>query len=158
MASTPHTPPNSHGDPQGHESYEVSPRGPFVFLFFLAIALALIFAGLTGVQHLEVYLQQDAARKQALELTPGVVPQGHPLPPEPRLESTGDAAITAVRQRDQAILKNYAWDNADKTLVRIPVSRAIDIVVAAGKGVPAALPASGLAVATPSTQPLGGAP
>jgi hypothetical protein len=158
MASTPPTSSNSHGGPRGHESADVSPRGPFVFLLFLAVALAAIFAGLAGVDHLLAYLQESTARKQALELTPGVVPQGHPLPPEPRLESTGNAAITAVRQRDHNILTTYAWDDPSKTLARIPIQRAIDLVVAGGNGVPAALPANGLVVAPSATQPIGGAP
>jgi hypothetical protein len=157
MASTPHIPPDPHG-PGGHETADLSPRGPFVFLVVLMLALGAVFAGLYAIDHLLEQLREDNAARQAAELTPGVVPQGHPLPPEPRLESTGDAAITAVRDRDNKILTTYAWADSGKTLARIPIDRAIDLVVIAGKGVPATLPPNGLVIPRSSTQPVGGAP
>jgi hypothetical protein len=128
-----------------------------MFLLVLGLALVVICVGLAIVdQYLARF--RDSSARQANELPPGYVAQAHPAPPEPRLETTGDAVITAVRARDQKILTTYAWDDDARTLVRIPVDRAIDLVVAAGNGVPTTLPANGLVVAPSATRPTGGAP
>jgi hypothetical protein len=157
MASTPPTSSDPHGQPQRHESVEVNPRVPFLFMLILGLALAAIFAGLAVVDRF-LADRRDAAAAKTRDLPPGYVLPGNPLPPEPRLEVVGDAAITAVRQRDHDVLTTYAWDNPAKTLARIPVDRAIDMLVAAGNGVPTTLPADGLVTVSPATQPAGGAP
>ena len=54
------------------------------------------------------------------------------LPPEPRLEKTPVLDLRELREAEDQALDRYAWVDPNKGVVRIPVSRAIDILAQRG--------------------------
>jgi hypothetical protein len=60
------------------------------------------------------------------------------LPPEPRLQSAPVKDMDELRAREASVLTSYAWVDKRAGIVRIPIDRAIDIVV--GQGLPAPPP------------------
>jgi hypothetical protein len=54
------------------------------------------------------------------------------VPPEPRLEVDGVAALKAFRADEDALVNGYGWVDPEKGIVRIPVDRALDLVAKEG--------------------------
>jgi hypothetical protein len=54
------------------------------------------------------------------------------LPPAPRLQVTTAVDIEQLRQREEQALTTYGWVDKNAGVVRIPVSRAIDLIVERG--------------------------
>ena len=53
-------------------------------------------------------------------------------PPEPRLQPNPPMELKEFRAGEDAILNNYSWIDPDKGIVRIPVSRAMELVAKEG--------------------------
>lgn len=53
-------------------------------------------------------------------------------PPEPRLQVTPAQEILQLRASEEAILQQYGWVNAAEGIVRIPLERALDLLVERG--------------------------
>lgn len=53
-------------------------------------------------------------------------------PPEPRLQVTPATDLKKVRAEEDAALHSYAWIDPQSGLVRIPIDRAIDLLVERG--------------------------
>jgi hypothetical protein len=60
--------------------------------------------------------------------------------PEPRLQSTPIPDLKAARAEEDKLLNGYAWVDTKKGVVRIPVSRAIEVLTE--RGLPAYTPAA----------------
>jgi hypothetical protein len=75
------------------------------------------------------------ARTRATEAGPTPVEAERPrsaeqkLPPEPRLEIDPRASIARVRAEEDARLSTYGWVDKPAGLVRIPIDRAMDLMV-----------------------------
>ena len=54
------------------------------------------------------------------------------LPPGPTLEADPHAALVALRRSEDSILASYGWVNKDSGIVRIPVERAMTLLVEKG--------------------------
>ena len=54
------------------------------------------------------------------------------IPPEPRLQTDPPADMRELRARETATLHTYGWSNEQASTVRIPIERAIDLVVTRG--------------------------
>jgi hypothetical protein len=54
------------------------------------------------------------------------------VPPEPRLQTHPVEDLAALRAREDAALHGYAWVDRDAGVTRIPVERAIEILVERG--------------------------
>jgi len=52
------------------------------------------------------------------------------LPPAPQLEVTESEDLAAQRAAEQQILSSYAWVDREHSIVRIPISQAIDLLAA----------------------------
>jgi hypothetical protein len=52
-----------------------------------------------------------------------------PIPPEPRLQITPEADLAAYLQSQRQILNSYGWVSRDQGRVRIPIDRAMELVV-----------------------------
>ena len=52
--------------------------------------------------------------------------------PGPRLQSDPNEDMAALRAEENAALSSYAWLTPDKTLARIPIDRAMDLVLEKG--------------------------
>ena len=76
------------------------------------------------------------------------------LPPQPRLQADPGQDLRALRQRDEAILSSYAWVNEQKGVVRIPIERAMAVLLE--RGLPVGSAPSPLGSASAATPPAKG--
>jgi len=53
-----------------------------------------------------------------------------PLPPEPRLQIDPERELEAMRHEEARRLESYAWVNEPAGVARVPVERAIEILLA----------------------------
>jgi len=92
-----------------------------------------------------------ASLERADPATPPVMAANPPeAAPGPRLQSDPNSDMAALRAEENAALESYAWLSPEKSAARIPVARAMEIVLANGlpKGMGAA------PVPTPAAEPV----
>jgi hypothetical protein len=79
-------------------------------------------------------------RTTALEPTPLPLIELRPTPPPPRLQPniidrrTGEEDMTNLRAREDEILNGYDWVDRDAGVVRVPIDKAIELLVEEGAG------------------------
>ena len=56
------------------------------------------------------------------------------IPPQPRLQSRPAVDLAAERAREQALLDSYGWVDRDAGVARIPVERAMELLVRDARG------------------------
>jgi len=132
---------------RGHEHGDMRLPAYLWFIFWFAVIGAIIHA---VVWWMFVTLQHRDQRMDAQ--LPPLASQRQP-PPEPRLQPLEDAhpnlPVEDLRQmanQEHAALNSYGWSAVHPGAVRIPIDRAMDLVVQRG------LPAS----TRPATEPAGG--
>ena len=54
------------------------------------------------------------------------------LPPGPNLEADPHAALVALRRSEDSVLTSYGWVSKDSGIVRIPIERAMKLLVDKG--------------------------
>lgn len=124
---------------RGYEDSHVKPQ---LLLGVGAAVVALVIIGIVG----------SYAAFRFFEKTESMGPDATPFavapepPPEPRLQTDAPQDLQRYREAQEKILANYGWVDKNAGIVRIPISRAMDLVLQ--KGLPTA--ASG-AVKTPAT-------
>jgi hypothetical protein len=96
--------------------------GIAVLLGVAALAAALLFGGFK-----RALVRQDPP--------PPALPEARArvLPPEPRLQLNPILDMDAYRAREQAILSSYGWADRDASTARIPIDRAVELYLSAGK-------------------------
>ncbi len=71
-----------------------------------------------------------------LSPSPGATPETFTepaaLPPRPALQTDPHADLVRLRASEDSVLTGYAWVNRDSGIVRIPVARAMKILVQRG--------------------------
>lgn len=132
-----------------HEGSDVDVAPVFKFLGYLA--------GFAVLVHLAVWLmlgffQRQASGQQEVRY-PLATGQGERLPPEPRLQVEPRADYEAYRQREQQLLDRYSWVDKNAGVVRVPMDRAMQLVVEKGipSRAPGAAPEAAAGAATPAT-------
>lgn len=75
---------------------------------------------------------------------PAVSPLANPrqLPPAPRLQISSESDLAAMHAREDSVLYSYGWVDRKSGVVRIPIGRAMDLLVQ--KGLPSRPPSPGL--------------
>jgi hypothetical protein len=111
---------------QGHETRDFNIRVVALFALSLAITLAgslALMAWLFGL----------------LQATPaGHGPQGAPIaarppqPPEPRLQASPTRDLQEMLRADRAWLQSYGWVDRSSSIARIPIDRAMQLVLEQG--------------------------
>jgi hypothetical protein len=109
-------------------SRDVNTRGALIFAFWLAVATVAI-AGLMYAYFRVMAKKEDAAQKP---LAPAVAASLQRTPPEPRLEALPLVPRRKLRAEEDAILTSYAWVDKPGGFVRIPVDRAMELIVERG--------------------------
>jgi hypothetical protein len=71
------------------------------------------------------------------------------MPPEPRLQTAAPLDLKHYREGQDEILHSYAWVDPKSDVVRIPVERAMDILLQKGYPVRGSSPAPGAATKPP---------
>ena len=110
-----------------HESSDVRirPIATFVFGLFLAVVVVL---GAMGA-----LFRYFAGHQPRPEVRPSPLVRATQTPPEPRLQASPSADGRAVRAREEQLLSTYGWIDRNAGVVRIPIDRAIDLMVQKGE-------------------------
>jgi hypothetical protein len=89
---------------------------------FVVLA-AFLYAGVWGLyQH---FRTQDESRNVRRSL----VEAGPPVPPEPRLQINPQEEFQKYLRKQKEILNSYGWVSREAGVVRIPIDRAMELVV-----------------------------
>jgi hypothetical protein len=117
-------------------SREVNTRGALIFAFWLAAGTIVVAVGMYGLFR-AMQKKEDAADRP---LAPAVAASLQRTPPEPRLEAMPLVPRQKLRAEEDAVLTSYAWVDKPRGFVRIPVDRAMELLVE--RGLPPAKPMS----------------
>lgn len=115
-------------------SRDVNTRGALLFAFWLAV-FTVAAAGAMYALFRWFERGEDRAQKP---LAPAVAASLQRTPPEPRLEPLPLVPRQRLRAEEDAILTSYAWVDKPGGFARIPVDRAMDLLVQ--RGLPPAKP------------------
>jgi hypothetical protein len=136
----------------GYERRDANIAALLQFAFWLAVLLAVT---LVGMKWTFDYFK----RTEALGPPPSplVKPDARVLPPSPRLQAQPHLELKDYCEAQQAKVNTYSWVDRQSGVVRIPVDRAMDLVLTRGLPArsPSEAPAASVAPAAPSV--LGGA-
>jgi hypothetical protein len=127
----------SHGPaPAGHETSDVSIGGVVQFGIGLAAATIVIHVAVWGCFRLLEKRERRLDQVQAV--SPMVSASLRRTPPEPRLEADPLAPRLRMQASEDAVLTTYGWVDRNAGVARIPIARAMDLLVE--KGLPPAKP------------------
>ena len=115
-----------------------------LFLCIFGLAIQGILAGVLSMLN-GTAPPTDAWRSEA------TLRQAPPLPAGPRLQISAPAELEFFRNREEAELHSYGWINRKAGVVRIPIERAMDLILQ--EGLPARTNAN-QAIAGPSADEL----
>ena len=102
-----------------------------ILKFGVILIVVMIFAGIVVWFLFQHFKNQTNAEQR--ELTP-LAPKQQLVPPEPRLQVTPVQDLASIRKTENETLNSYGWVDREKGMVRIPISRAMEIVAAEEKG------------------------
>jgi hypothetical protein len=112
----------------GHEQTDAE-IGPLVrFAVFLAVFTAIMAAVTVGFYR---YLDSRERAEKAPRY-PLAAGESRPLPPPPRLQNQPFDDVKGLRREEAKLLDHYAWIDKNAGTVRIPVSRAIELLAERG--------------------------
>jgi hypothetical protein len=117
------------GPVRGHENRDANVKwifGLVVFLFVSGLCLHGIMAGyLTSLQHTPMPTDQWEPIANARQPSANA-------PPGPQLQISPPADLKAFRAREEAELHSYGWLDQTAGVVRIPIERAMELVLKEG--------------------------
>lgn len=138
---------DGHGAPLSHETRDVNLSGAPRFAIAMVVFLALVFAFVWFV-----YAKWRADANAAPSSIPAIaLRESDRLPPLPRLQTTPSTDLRTFQESEAQVLTTYGWVDKEKGVVRIPVSRAIELV--AERGLPAPIAASPDTTGAPAAPP-----
>src|SRR5262245_1179145 len=116
------------GSETSHETRDVDIRRVAI----LAGVLVLVIAAAMGLT--AFMFDRLAAREAGRQAPPSTLVEqpGRRLPPEPRLQEDPMADLARMRAEEQAALDGYGWVDREHGVARIPVQRAMEILVQRG--------------------------
>lgn len=110
------------------ERRDVSARGVLAFGLVLLAFLGLILAAVAGLQILVTgYWPSFQPAESGQAVNPAAS-----LPPPPRPEAIPGQTLQSVRATEAALLNTYEWIDRDAGIVRLPIDRAMDLIVRRG--------------------------
>lgn len=125
--------PDHHVRPEGYEreiDRTINLRGVALTVFGILFGTALAMVAM--------WLLYDhlLAGQVAREPAPSPMPEARQtrLPPAPRLQGSPEAELERFRARENAKLSSYGWKDEAAGIVRIPVSRAVEVLAEEGRG------------------------
>jgi hypothetical protein len=118
----------------GHETTDVDLTGAAKILVYSIAFMAVTFAAMWLM--FRFFINLEVAKDPAP--SPVAIPTER-LPPGPRLQTNEPNDLRSFRQSEDAILDNYGWVDKENGIVRIPVDRALDLLVE--RGLPGPAPA-----------------
>jgi len=140
------------GDPVAR-GRDVNIRAVFRFGFWLAVGVVAVTLAMLAL--FRVFEMKDRASDKVLSLS--VAANLARTPPEPRLEPLPLAPGQRLRAEEDAILTTYAWADQKAGFARIPIDRALDILVQRGLPPSKPMPPAAAPMAAPPPAPTGSA-
>jgi hypothetical protein len=131
---------------RGHEVQDVNPRS----LLWLGAAVVV---GVVIVQILLWFMLAGMRSSEDGDQRLSPLAKQAPPPPAPRLQSQSLRDYEEYRREQEAKLNSYGWFDREKGIVRVPITRAMELV--AERGLPAAVSAP---ATNDSNQPQGASP
>lgn len=128
----------------GHETSDVSIGAIVKFGIGLAVTALLIHVAMWGLFR----VLHERGEKRDRPLPPLVAAALRRTPPEPRLEPDALSPRRRMQAEENAALKSYGWVDRDAGIVRVPIERAMEILVQ--RGLP---PSKPMAAPTPGAKP-----
>ena len=134
----------------GYETTDANVSGAITFLVVLGVSVAVVFVlafGIGKLINLELARQDGPASKwsQLAGAKPGYTMKSNPQMeqqqlqqmvkrfPTPRLQTDdGNMDVAEMHAREDMFLNHYSWVNAQSQVVRIPIARAMQILVQKG--------------------------
>lgn len=128
--------------PFGHGDYEHQDLGPKSIVYFLLALLAITALCMVGLKGVYAFLEYRVRESQPAvnPLVTSVpkdtlhIPAGYPQTafPSPRLEEDERGQLISIRQEQDDTLYSYGWVDEKAGTVRIPIDRAMDLLVQRG--------------------------
>jgi hypothetical protein len=128
----------------GHEKSDVSISGIVKFGVGLAIVTVIVLVAMRGL--FRSFEASQAKRDQPLP--PMVAASLQRTPRAPRLEPNPLAPRAAAQAREDAILASYGWVDRNAGIARIPIDRAMELLVE--RGLPPSKPMMPMTSPTPA--------
>ena len=118
--------PRPGGAPKGYESRDLRPAA---VLPWLAVLLVLV----TGTLLVVSWIQGAFDTRYQREAGPAaLLPTGDETHLEPHLQVAPARDLEEVRRAEQQILTSYEWIDRQNGVVRIPIERAVDLLLERG--------------------------
>lgn len=131
----------------GHETSDVSISAIIKFGVGLAIVGAIVLVAMWGL----LRSFQAGAAKRDQPVPPLVAANLRRTPREPRLEPNPLAPRVAAQAREDAILESYGWVDRNGGIARIPIDRAMQLLVE--RGLPPSKPMMPVTIPAPTPGP-----
>jgi hypothetical protein len=112
----------------GHETQDVSISAIVKFGVGLAIGAAVVSGAMWGLLR---YFEASREKREE-PVSPMVAANLKRTPREPRLEPDPLAPRLAMRAREEALLSSYGWVDRGAGVARIPIDRAMELLVERG--------------------------
>lgn len=109
----------------GHETRDANPRSLLIFGGVIVATLVFLNFLMLGVFHF-------FSKTQSLGPPASPFAQQRPLPPAPRLQVEPQLDLGQLRAREDANLNSYSWVDRNAGVVRMPIERAMDLVLEKG--------------------------
>lgn len=113
---------------EGYERKDADIRRVFVMAGVL-VAVILLMVGVTLWAFVALEAREARGEPMPSTLAPRPSPQ---LPPEPRLQQDPLADLRQMRAEEESLLSGYGWVDRKAGIARIPVDRAMELVVQRG--------------------------
>ncbi len=126
--------PTSRPPDVSQDRHDVRIRAVLQFGFWLLAAAILVHIGIWGL----FKLLEAGERETDKPLSPMVEASLKRTPPEPRLEPDPLAPRARLRAQEDARLATYGWVDRAAGVVRIPIDRAMELLVERGVPTPGA--------------------
>lgn len=121
----PAAPPASHGS-GGYERSDLSARA--IVIFGVVLTLVVVLTLLVAAWMFGFFASWQARR----DAPPSPLAASRPGPPQPRLQVQPVKDLKALRSAEDRILSSYGWINKEAGTVRIPIERAMQLLVERG--------------------------
>jgi hypothetical protein len=111
---------------RGHERRDVNLRVILITLGIMGITAIVIHVSLWFMMRAYAANPAEALEKAAADA------RGPQIPPEPRLQISPPSDLADVRREETAALSAYGWADRPAGFARIPIERAMDLLVQRG--------------------------
>ena len=102
---------------------------PTIWKFVMGLLVLIVIALLLMLAMFR-YLSRSAGRADVPAPTP--MEATRVLPPAPRLQVGSSLDLDQLRKKEDEALNNYGWVDKNARIVRIPVSRAMELLIERG--------------------------